>query len=462
MARSVRRSLDARSVRPAASRARARAPRGRLADGAQRLAPTARHPAADGAAAPRAGTAGAQGVTIQGATYSTPRSRASSRVLPPSRRSSSVQLDGERARRAGRPQKSGTPARRRRRRQKKKKQPDRRDVHHRRARSDGGIMKARFARSRHRAHTASSVGAVLLYAAALPGSCTSSPKRAEAASVSEERRCCRARAREAQREPRDRRGGRASEVSEVLSPREGDAVERGPGGARARARPARRTANVTLGSITPRSPSLGAGGATTMPVVVTATGSLPSDHAVPPAHDGPRRGAPAAQSARRVGSSRCRPSSSPSRVPRDSRTSTRRSRSNALRLRRADRPGDAPPTHRRRRRTRRPGRRRRGARRDTRGPRGPRAQAKDLRRRRRSLPRRSARHPAAEAPRWLVLTRGCRHNDRDQRAPGAGHTTSDRHCGRPTTPASSPTMVAATAKLASLTSSSRRTRSSSR
>jgi Tfp pilus assembly protein PilO len=134
-------------------------------------------------------------------------------------------------------------------------------------------MKARFADLPSRAQMAIAIGVVLIYAAAL-WFLLVAPKRTEAASVSEDVVAAQLELATAQLEARrPARRKRDSSVSDVLRLAKAMPSSADQAGLVLELDRLARSANVTLGSITPSEPVLGSGGTTTIPVVVTATGS---------------------------------------------------------------------------------------------------------------------------------------------------------------------------------------------
>jgi Tfp pilus assembly protein PilO len=133
-------------------------------------------------------------------------------------------------------------------------------------------VKARFAALPTRALIAIAAGAVLVYALAL-WLLVVSPKRSEAATLADDVIAAELRLAEEQLEakrPHVAAGTRVSDVLRLAKAMPSSADQ--PGLVLELDRLARST-GMTLSSITPRDPVLGAGGATTIPVVVTAEGS---------------------------------------------------------------------------------------------------------------------------------------------------------------------------------------------
>ena len=133
-------------------------------------------------------------------------------------------------------------------------------------------MKARLAGLSPRVQLAIAVGGVLVYALAL-WFLVVTPKRSEASTLSDDVIAAELRLADAQLETRRPQTGGATRVADVLRlakamPSSADQA----GLVLELDRLAQRT-GVTLGSITPSEPALGAGGATTIPVVVTVSGS---------------------------------------------------------------------------------------------------------------------------------------------------------------------------------------------
>ncbi len=133
-------------------------------------------------------------------------------------------------------------------------------------------MKARVAALPTRALFAIAAGAVLVYALAL-WMLVISPKRSEVTAVADDVIAAELKLAGAQLDAKRPQAAAGTQVSDVLRlakamPSSADQ----PGLVLELDRLARST-GVRLGSITPRDPALGAGGATTIPVVVTAEGS---------------------------------------------------------------------------------------------------------------------------------------------------------------------------------------------
>ena len=133
-------------------------------------------------------------------------------------------------------------------------------------------MKARLAGLSPRVQLAIAIGGVLVYALAL-WFLVVTPKRSEASTLSDDVIAAELRLADAQLETRRPQTGGATRVADVLRlakamPSSADQA----GLVLELDRLAHRT-GVTLGSITPSEPALGAGGATTIPVVVTVSGS---------------------------------------------------------------------------------------------------------------------------------------------------------------------------------------------
>ena len=133
-------------------------------------------------------------------------------------------------------------------------------------------MKARFADLPSRAQIAIAIGVVLIYATLW--FLLVAPKRSEAASVSEDVVAAQLELTTAQLEARrPTRRKRDSSVTDVLRLAKAMPSSADQAGLVLELDRLARSANVTLGSITPSEPVLGSGGTTTIPVVVTATGS---------------------------------------------------------------------------------------------------------------------------------------------------------------------------------------------
>jgi Tfp pilus assembly protein PilO len=133
-------------------------------------------------------------------------------------------------------------------------------------------VKARVGALPTRALIALAAGAVLVYALAL-WLLVISPKRSEAATLADDVIAAELRLAEVQlaaKRPQATSGTRVADVLRLAKAMPSSADQ--PGLVLELDRLGRST-GITIGSITPRDPALGAGGATTIPVVVTAEGS---------------------------------------------------------------------------------------------------------------------------------------------------------------------------------------------
>jgi Tfp pilus assembly protein PilO len=133
-------------------------------------------------------------------------------------------------------------------------------------------VKARFAALPPRAQLALAAGTVLVFALAL-WFLLVAPKRSEAASLSEEIVAAELRLADAQLAARRPQRAPETRVADVLRLAKAMPSSADQAGLVLELDRLARSSGVTLGSITPSEPTVGAGGATTVPVVVTATGS---------------------------------------------------------------------------------------------------------------------------------------------------------------------------------------------
>ena len=134
-------------------------------------------------------------------------------------------------------------------------------------------MKARLAALPTRAQVAVAVAALLLYAAVL-WFVLVAPKRSEAASLSEDVIAAEARLADAQlRARKPSRQATGTSVSDVLRLAKAMPSSADQAGLVLELDRLARSTNVALGSIVPQDTVVGGGGATTIPVVVTATSS---------------------------------------------------------------------------------------------------------------------------------------------------------------------------------------------
>jgi Tfp pilus assembly protein PilO len=133
-------------------------------------------------------------------------------------------------------------------------------------------VKARLASLSPRAQLALAAGAVLVWALVL-WFLVVAPKQSEAAQLSEEVVAAELRFADAQLQARSPRPTSGPRVSDVLRLAKAMPSSADQAGLVLELDRLARSSGVTIGSITPREPEVGAGGATTIPVVVTATGS---------------------------------------------------------------------------------------------------------------------------------------------------------------------------------------------
>jgi Tfp pilus assembly protein PilO len=133
-------------------------------------------------------------------------------------------------------------------------------------------VKARIAALSPRALVAIAAGFVLVYALAL-WFLVLAPKRSEAASLSDDVIAAELRLAEVQLQARRPRSSGGTQVADVLRLAKAMPSSADQAGLVLELDRLARKAGVTLGSITPGDPVVEAGGATTIPVVVTATGS---------------------------------------------------------------------------------------------------------------------------------------------------------------------------------------------
>ena len=313
----LRRALDARPARPPPPRARLRAARGRRGSpGSPPAAPTERRRPRHGGAGSASTTA--QGVTIQGATYS---QRSVARVLarlhahPVARPGPSHGDAAGRARsRAIRALNDVKP---------KNKKKQRTVVTFtiaanlaQGARREAAVRAlSRACADRHRDRR----GAVYLCALWF---LLVAPKRSEAASSPRTSVAARSSARRSHSSKQRRPQRRGVHGLRRPPPREGDAVERRPGRARPRARPPRASSQRHARVDHAQEAVVGAGGATTIPVVVTVERLVPAITRFLARTRGLVRACAAGGARDRSTLHGAEPSSSPSRSTKASRSST--------------------------------------------------------------------------------------------------------------------------------------------
>ena len=133
-------------------------------------------------------------------------------------------------------------------------------------------MKARLTALPMRAQVAIALAAVLVYAAVL-WFVLVAPKRSESASLSEDVIAAQLELADARLDARRPRQKAGTTVSDVLRLAKAMPSSADQAGLVLELDRLARSANVTLGSIVPQDAVIGTGGATTIPVAVTATGS---------------------------------------------------------------------------------------------------------------------------------------------------------------------------------------------